>query len=87
VGLGDETGGTTMARIGFLGLGRMGSPMASRLIEAGHRVTVWNRSKEKAEPLAGQGASVAGTPREAALGTEVVITMVADEGALRDVVE
>ena len=41
-----------MAKIGFLGLGEMGTPMASRLIHAGHSVTVWNRSPEKTVPLA-----------------------------------
>ena len=75
-----------MARIAFLGLGRMGARMAARLLDAGEDLTVWNRSKEKAEPLAERGAGVAGTPREAAEGAEVVITMLADERALRDVV-
>src|SRR5438132_8650963 len=75
-----------MAGIAFLGLGRMGARMATRLLDAGHDLTVWNRSKEKAEPLAERGARVAGTPREAAEGADVVITMLADEAALRDVV-
>jgi 3-hydroxyisobutyrate dehydrogenase-like beta-hydroxyacid dehydrogenase len=75
-----------MAKVAFLGLGRMGSHMGGRLIDAGHDLVVWNRSKEKAEPLAERGARVAATPREAAEGAEVVITMVADDAALRDVV-
>ena len=75
-----------MTRIAFMGLGRMGRLMAARLIEAGHHVTVWNRTKERTEPVAEQGADVAGTPREAVEGAEVAITMLADERALRDVV-
>src|SRR2546423_975999 len=50
-----------MAGIAFLGLGRMGARMGTRLLDAGHDLTVWNRSKEKAEPLAERGARVAGT--------------------------
>ena len=73
-------------KIAFCGLGRMGAPMARRLVEAGHDVTVWNRSKEKAEPLADAGAAVAGTPREAADGADGAITMLADADAVRDVV-
>src|SRR5438874_229581 len=72
-------------RIAFLGTGRMGAPMAGRLLDAGHDVTVWNRSKERAEPLAERGASVGATPREAAEGAELAITMLADENAVRDV--
>ena len=75
-----------MARIAFLGTGHMGAPMAGRLIEAGHHVTVWNRSKEKAEPLAERGATVAATPREAAEDAEFCVTMLADPEAVRDVV-
>src|SRR5213078_169929 len=73
-------------RIAFCGLGRMGAPMAGRLADAGHDLTVWNRTKEKAEPLADRGARVAGTPREAAEDAEVAITMLADPEAVRDVV-
>jgi 3-hydroxyisobutyrate dehydrogenase-like beta-hydroxyacid dehydrogenase len=53
-------------RIGFLGLGKMGTPMARRLLAAGHEVTVWNRTRERAEALAAEGARVAATPAEAA---------------------
>ncbi|RFU40309.1 NAD(P)-dependent oxidoreductase, partial [Actinomadura logoneensis] len=52
-------------KIAFLGLGRMGSAMAGRLLAAGHDLTVWNRSPERAAPLAGRGAVAAATPAEA----------------------
>lgn len=67
-----------MARIGFLGTGIMGSQMARRLAEAGHRVTAWNRSRDKAERLAACGVAVADTPAAAAGGAEFVIGMLAD---------
>jgi 3-hydroxyisobutyrate dehydrogenase-like beta-hydroxyacid dehydrogenase len=73
-------------RIAFCGLGRMGAPMAARLLEADHDVTVWNRTKEKGEPLEQRGARVAGSPREAGEGAEVAITMLADPDAVREVV-
>jgi len=64
----------------------MGVPMAGRLVDAGHDVTVWNRTPEKAEPVVRRGARQAATPAEAATGAEVAITMVADPTALRSVV-
>jgi 3-hydroxyisobutyrate dehydrogenase-like beta-hydroxyacid dehydrogenase len=74
-----------MTAIGFCGLGRMGAPMAGRLIDAGHDVTVWNRTRERSEPLAARGARVADTPAEAASGAEALITMVTDAPALEAV--
>jgi len=74
-----------MAKIAFCGLGRMGMPMATRLVEAGHTLQVWNRDQSKAQPLAAKGATVAGSPREAAQGCEVVVTMLADPNALEEV--
>ncbi|QPZ91044.1 NAD(P)-dependent oxidoreductase [Thioclava electrotropha] len=69
-------------RIGFAGLGRMGAPMARNLIAAGHEVSVWNRSPERAEAFALEtGAGVAATPRVLAEGAEVVVTMLADDAA------
>jgi 3-hydroxyisobutyrate dehydrogenase-like beta-hydroxyacid dehydrogenase len=68
-------------RIGFLGLGKMGTPMALRLIAAGHELRVWNRTEGKTEPLAREGAIVAGTPAEAELDADVVITMLFDDAA------
>ncbi len=70
-----------MAKIGFLGLGMMGSGMASCLLEAGHDVTVWNRSPEKVQPLVDAGAARAATPAETARGADAVFSMVADDAA------
>jgi 3-hydroxyisobutyrate dehydrogenase len=75
-----------MAKLAFCGLGQMGLPMATRLIDAGHGVSVWNRTAEKAKPLLDLGARLAGTPAEAAAGAEAVITVVADPEALEAVV-
>ena len=72
-------------RIGFLGLGKMGTPMALRLIAAGHELSVWNRTEGRTEPLLREGAIQAGTPAEAELGAEVVITMLFDDAAHEDV--
>ena len=69
-------------KIGFIGLGQMGHGMASNLIKAGHEVTLYNRSAEKAR---GMGAPVAETPAEAAQGAEAVFTMLADDKALEAV--
>jgi len=67
-------------RVGFAGLGRMGAHMAANLVAAGHDVTVWNRSTDKAEALAAQtGCAVVSTPRAAAEASEVVVTMLADD--------
>jgi 3-hydroxyisobutyrate dehydrogenase len=64
--------------IGFIGLGIMGAHMARRLVQAGHRVAVYNRTASKCEPLVALGAKAAPTPREAARGNEVVISIVTD---------
>ena len=64
--------------VGFIGLGIMGFSMAKRLIEAGHAVTVYNRTASKGEPLVKLGAKVAKTPKEAAKGNEIVISIVTD---------
>src|SRR5215210_7705834 len=61
--------------VGVLGTGIMGSAIARNLLRAGLNVTVWNRTREKAESLASGGATVAGTPAEAASGSDVVLTM------------
>ncbi len=76
-----------MASVTFVGLGGMGSRMAGRLLEAGHDLTVWNRTAAKAEPLVTLGAAAAASPAEAAASSEVVLTMVADPDALRAVTE
>jgi 3-hydroxyisobutyrate dehydrogenase-like beta-hydroxyacid dehydrogenase len=72
--------------IAFTGLGNMGSAMARNLIKAGHTLTVYNRSRNRADELAPLGARVAATPGEAAAKAEVAITMVADDHALESVV-
>jgi len=71
-------------KVGFIGLGSMGSAMARNLLKAGHEVTVYNRTRARAEELARAGAKLAATPAETASG-EVVITMLADDHALEDV--
>jgi 3-hydroxyisobutyrate dehydrogenase len=70
-----------MSRISFLGLGAMGRRMARRLVDAGHDVTVWNRSSAPLAALQSAGARVASTPREAVEGAEFVIAMVLDDTA------
>ena len=72
-------------KIGFVGLGKMGTPMARRLLAAGHELTAWNRTRERAEALAAEGAQVASTPAEAALGAEAVLTSLFDDAAHEDV--
>ena len=75
-----------MATLAFLGLGLMGTPMATRLLEAGHDLTVWNRTSEKTGPLVDRGASAAPSPAEAVAGVDVAITMVTNAEALEGVV-
>lgn len=76
----------SLQKIGFIGLGRMGVPMALNLIRAGYPLTVYNRTKEKTTPLAQAGAAVVDSPGEAAQAAQVIITMVSDSAALRAVV-
>ncbi len=73
-------------KIGFLGLGNMGAAIAPNLIAAGHDVTVWNRSPDKAEALVAKGATHAATPAEASKA-EVVFTMLADDAAVEGVAD
>jgi 3-hydroxyisobutyrate dehydrogenase len=68
--------------VGVAGLGKMGAAIAHRLIEVGHRVTVWNRSPAKAKPLAQAGAIVAATPGELASQCEAIITVLTDSAAV-----
>ncbi len=74
-----------MARIAFLGLGAMGARMASVLVQAGHDLTVWNRTRGRTEALRAAGAVEATTPRAAADGADAVIAMVRDDAASRHV--
>ena len=73
-------------RIGFLGLGKMGTPMARHLLAAGHELRVWNRTEGKTEPLLREGAIAAATPAEAELGADAVITMLFDDAANEEVI-
>jgi 3-hydroxyisobutyrate dehydrogenase-like beta-hydroxyacid dehydrogenase len=69
-------------KIGFMGLGIMGTPMAANLLKAGYPVTVYNRTPEKAEPLVKQGAGLAPTPKALAREAEVIVAMVTGPEAL-----
>jgi len=72
--------------ISYLGLGTMGSGMASNLLKAGYELTVWNRSAEKCEALARKGARVANSPADAAGDVDLVIYMLSNDQAVEDVV-
>jgi 3-hydroxyisobutyrate dehydrogenase-like beta-hydroxyacid dehydrogenase len=72
-------------KVGFIGLGAMGSAMASNLLAAGHAVTVWNRSETACEPLASLGAKVAKSADRTAQG-EVLHSMLANDEAVREVI-
>jgi 2-hydroxy-3-oxopropionate reductase len=72
--------------VGFIGLGIMGRPMAKNLMDAGYELVVHNRSPEKAEKLAEEGATAAGSPREVAEACDVVITMLPDSPDVEAVV-
>jgi 3-hydroxyisobutyrate dehydrogenase-like beta-hydroxyacid dehydrogenase len=72
--------------VAFIGLGKMGSSMARNLIRAGHQVAVYNRTGSKADPLAAEGARVAGSPAEAVRECEAAVTMLADDHAVEQAV-
>src|SRR5215472_5013360 len=72
--------------VGFIGLGLMGQPMALNLVRAGFSVTVFNRTRNRAEPLAQAGARVAESPAEAARNADVIMTIVSDSAAVEEVV-
>jgi 3-hydroxyisobutyrate dehydrogenase len=72
-------------RVSVIGLGMMGAPMARHLLEAGHEVTVHNRTREREQPLAELGAARAASPAEAAVGAEVLLTCVSDSPDLLEV--
>ena len=71
--------------IGFVGLGAMGAGIVPRLMAAGHAVTGWNRSKQKAEPLIAAGMRLAPTPRAVAEASDIVFSIVTDAAAVRAV--
>ena len=72
-------------KVGFIGLGNMGSGMARNLIKAGHSLVVYNRTRSRAEEFRPLGARIAETPGEAASDVEALITMLADDHAVEDV--
>jgi 3-hydroxyisobutyrate dehydrogenase len=78
--------GPNAQKLGYLGLGMMGFPMARRLVSAGHDVTVWNRSAGKAAALVEAGAKFGGSPREVATTADVIFMCLTDAAAVEDVV-
>lgn len=74
-----------MKQIGFIGLGTMGAPMASNLLRGSFQVTVYNRTASKCKPLEAEGAKTALTPRAAAEGKDVIITMISNDDSVREV--
>jgi 3-hydroxyisobutyrate dehydrogenase-like beta-hydroxyacid dehydrogenase len=72
--------------VGFIGLGNMGSAIARNLIQAGYTLTLYNRTRSRAEELQSLGGRIADTPSEAASSAEVLITMLADDRAVEDVI-
>jgi 3-hydroxyisobutyrate dehydrogenase-like beta-hydroxyacid dehydrogenase len=74
-----------MTKLAFCGLGLLGRPIATRRVEAGHDVTVWNRTPDKAAPLLERGARWAATPREAAAGAEGAVTVLSTPEVLEEV--
>src|ERR1700690_3635280 len=75
----------TAQKIGWIGVGRMGTPMVERLLKAGHQVSVWNRTRAKAEPLAAKGAKIVDKPVELA-ECEVVFAIVSTGKDVKEVV-
>jgi len=71
--------------VGFIGLGKMGAPMASRLLESGYEVRVWNRSAHKAQALVEQGAILSAMPIDAVRGADITILMLANGSAVSEV--
>ncbi|MCO5935781.1 NAD(P)-dependent oxidoreductase [Mucilaginibacter sp. RB4R14] len=76
---------TNTIKIGWIGLGLMGNPMSLQLVKAGYPVTVYNRNKAKEAELKEQGASTASTPKELLQHTDMVIIMVTDDKAIREI--
>ena len=73
-------------KIGFVGLGKMGTGIARNLLRAGHEFTVYNRSRSKTEPLAKEGAHVADSASAAAKGAEAVFSMLSNDAAVEQAV-
>src|SRR5438552_11158122 len=79
--------GSPMAELGYVGLGVMGGGVAKRLLDAGHTVTGWNRTKERASWLLDAGMRWGESPRDVAVRSEVVFTMVTNTAAVQAVTE
>jgi 3-hydroxyisobutyrate dehydrogenase-like beta-hydroxyacid dehydrogenase len=73
-------------KVGFIGLGSMGLPMATHLLEAGQDLTVYNRTRSRADDLVKRGARIATSPRETAQSADVLITMLSDDSAVEQVI-
>lgn len=71
-------------KVAFLGIGKMGLPMAGNVLRAGHELTVWNRTLERCDPLRDDGATIAASAAEAARHAEVLVTMLADPAAVEE---
>src|SRR5580700_3765400 len=79
-----EGDGMEKVSVALLGLGTMGSGMARNLLKAGFPLAVYNRTRTKSEPFAAEGARIADTPADAASGTQVIVSMLADDDASRE---
>lgn len=78
--------GQKTERLGYIGLGLMGNPMAGRLLKAGHQLTVWNRSAAKAAPLIDAGAKLVTSPRQVLTGSDIVFMCLTDAAAVEEVI-
>jgi 3-hydroxyisobutyrate dehydrogenase-like beta-hydroxyacid dehydrogenase len=76
---------TTPRKIGLIGLGLMGRPMAANLLKAGHSLTIWNRTPSRAQELVAAGATLAKNPHDVSTASDLLITMVSDPPALEEV--
>ena len=76
---------STLPALGFAGIGLMGLPMCRRLLAAGYRLAVWNRSPEKCQPLVELGATAVATPAELCTEADIVLLCLADTAAVREV--
>lgn len=83
---GSKTDPQGVERLGYLGLGLMGTPMSRRLLKAGHQITVWNRSEGKMAALVEAGARRAATPRDLMDSSDIVFMCVTDAAAVEEVI-
>lgn len=77
----------SLPQLGFLGMGVMGSRLATRLLKAGYPLVVYNRTREKTQPLAQQGAKVANTPKEVAAQSTIILSSLTDDAAVEGVMQ